>query len=268
MCAAIRSISSSKKTYFVPTERAQNIIGNRLLEARKLRGWTLADLCGRLQACGVETTRSSISKWETGATIPNAYQFVALCRVLGIADELSCFTAARSAELNEIGLRKLREYRDDLIASGNYRPLPVVEKIPVEYVEMPVSLLAASAGTGQFLDSGNYEMLRFPKASVPEKADFALRIAGDSMEPVYHDGQLVWVQTCSELRPGQVGIFVYDGSGYIKVLGEQEPDRSDLADEEGGNGLQPVLISYNQAYRPIRISPDLEFRIVGKVLMS
>ena len=267
MCAVIRSVSAAKSGYDASLEREQNIIGKRLLEARRLRDWTLAELCSRLQDCGVETTRSSISKWETGVTIPNAYQLVALCRVLGIADGLSCLTAARNAALNEIGLRKVQEYRDDLIASGRYAPFS--EEPCIEYVEMPVSLLSASAGTGQFLDSGNYEMVRFPKMSVPDKADFALRVSGDSMEPVYHDGQIVWVQECSELRPGLVGIFVYDGNGYIKVLGEREPDaaeRERFMREDGSVWRQPVLISYNHAYRPIRVLPDLEFRIVGKVL--
>lgn len=268
MRAEIRAISPAKKQYNAPAEREQNIVGLRLLEARKVRDWTLADLCDRLRECGVETTRSSISKWETGATIPNAYQLVALCRVLGIVDEIAYFTAARNAELNETGLRKVQEYRSDLIASGNYAP-PMPEESYIEYVEMPLSLLSASAGTGQFLDNGNYEMVSFPKNSVPDKADFALRIAGDSMEPVYHDGQVVWVQECSELRPGQVGIFVYDGSGYIKALGEREPDKAETAlfvGEDGSAGKQPVLISYNKAYRPIRISPELDFKIIGKVL--
>ena len=268
MRGEIRTISPAKKRYNAPEERERNIVGMRLLEARKVRDWTLADLCERLRDCGVETTRSSISKWETGATIPNAYQLVALCMVLGIVDEISYFTASQNAELNETGLRKVQEYRSDLIASGNYAPSQP-EEAYIEYVEMPLSLLSASAGTGQFLDNGNYEMVSFPKSYVPEKADFALRIAGDSMEPVYHDGQVVWVQECSELRPGQVGIFVYDGNGYIKALGEREPDDTEIAlfaSEDGHVGKQPVLISYNKAYRPIHISPELDFKIIGKVL--
>lgn len=268
MRAGIRLVTPSKKHYNAPGEREKNIVGLRLLEARKVRDWTLADLCERLRDFGVETTRSSISKWETGATVPNAYQLVALCKALGVVDEISYFTESRNAELNEAGLRKVREYRHDLISSGNYAP-PAPEEDCIEYVEMPLSLLSASAGTGQFLDEGNYEMVSFPKGSVPDKADFALRIAGDSMEPVYHDGQIVWVQTCSELRPGQVGIFVYDGSGYIKALGEREPDAAETAlftGEDGGIGKQPILISYNKAYRPIRISPELDFKIIGKVL--
>lgn len=48
------------------------------------------------------------------------------------------------------------------------------------------------------------------------------------MEPVYHDGQIVWVERCETLSIGQVGVFVYDGEGYLKSYGEREPDESDV----------------------------------------
>ena len=40
----------------------------------------------------------------------------------------------------------------------------------------------------------------------------------------YHDGQIVWVKQCDRVNIGEVGIFIYDGEGYIKVYDEQEPD--------------------------------------------
>ena len=39
-------------------------------------------------------------------------------------------------------------------------------------------------------------MVSFPEKSVPKGADFGVRVSGDSMEPVYHDGQIVWVEEC------------------------------------------------------------------------
>ena len=77
------------------------------------------------------------------------------------------------------------------------------------------------------------------------------------------------MQECTELRPGQVGIFLYDGCGYIKVLGEQEPNtdvREYYETSDGRRMMQPVLISYNKAYSPIVISPHREFKMIGKVL--
>ena len=78
---------------------------------------------------------------------------------------------------------------------------------------------------------------------------FGVRVCGDSMEPVYHDGQIAWIQECSELSPGEVGIFMYDGDGYIKMYDEQEPceaERYDFTDSDGTLHMQSVLISYKK----------------------
>ena len=88
---------------------------------------------------------------------------------------------------------------------------------------MPVSNLAVSAGTGAFLEEDSFEHISVPANTVPKGAEFGIRVSGDSMEPVYHDGQIVWVERCETLSIGQVGVFVYDGEGYLKSYGEREP---------------------------------------------
>ena len=115
----------------------------------------------------------------------------------------------------------------------------------------------------------NFETISFPKSAVPDRADFGVRVCGDSMEPVYHDGQIAWIQECSELSPGEVGIFMYDGDGYIKMYDEQEPceaERYDFTDSDGTLHMQSVLISYNKKYEPKLVSPLVRFSIVGRVL--
>ena len=114
-----------------------------------------------------------LNKWEKGLTVPNAYQFIALCRILGIED---CMVGMESVLLNDTGLRKLDEYKMDLIASGRYRPTS--ERYTETYIEMPISTLAVSAGVGEFLDEGGFEMIRFPKSAVPSNADFGVRVNG------------------------------------------------------------------------------------------
>ena len=114
---------------------------------------------------------------------------------------------------------------------------------------------------------GNFEMVSFPESSIPDGAEFGVRVSGDSMEPVYHDGQIVWVQQCETLRTGEVGVMIYDGQGYIKAYAEQEPDDPEAyLGSDGVRRMQPVMVSYNKAYAPKPASPELEFRIVGRVL--
>ena len=257
-----------RNAYDAEAEKAANVIGTRIAEARKKSGMSLVAFSEFLKGYGVDVRDAALSKWETGRTIPNAYQLMAIICALGLEDEPRFFMESCPQPLNEAGLRKLAEYKADLIATGKYRPTQIA-KSAICYREMPVSTLAVSAGTGAFLDEGNFEVMRFPEDSIPDGAEFGIRVSGNSMEPVYHDGQIVWIQQCSELSIGQVGVFIYDNEGYIKAYDEKEPDENmaeSYTDSFGVVRPQPVLISYNEDYPPKVVSPYASFQIVGRVL--
>ena len=255
--------------YNAVSDRDQNILGKKIAEARNGLGLSLAAFKSLLAEYGVDVSVAAINKWEMGGSAPNAYQLLAIGQALQVDVDYTYFMSVSSrSPLNREGIAKLAEYRDDLVASGRYKPQPVVSKI-IKFIEMPVSNLAVSAGTGEFLDEGNFEMVSFPESSVPEGAEFGLRVSGDSMEPVYHDGQIVWVQQCDHVGVGEVGIFIYDGDGYIKVYDEQIPDEADreeFTDSYGDVHMQPIMISYNQKYQPRYVSAHSNFQVVGRVL--
>ena len=244
--------------YDAQAESADNVIGLKLRQARKDAGLTVKELAAAMAGFGLPITDKAVSKWEGGHSTPNPYQLVALCLILGI-DDIRALMRAHTPRLNREGLDKVLAYADDLAASGRYAPrhtsLPVREQIRT--APLRVALLPPSAGTGQYLDSDEVDIIDYPADRIPEGTDLAFHIAGDSMEPVYHDGQLVFVQLCSRVDEGRVGIFLYDGSSYIKVYRE-EPD---------GDGCpRPVLVSYNTRYAPIQVNPELGFSTVGRVL--
>ena len=87
---------------------------------------------------------------------------------------------------------------------------------------------------------------------VPEGANFGVRVSGDSMEPKFHDGQTIWVRQQRSLMTGEIGIFLYDGSAYLKQLAVK------------GEAL--ALHSLNPKYEDIVISPELPLRVLGKVI--
>ena len=133
------------------------------------------------------------------------------------------------------------------------------DKAGAEIAAAPLEYTASGRGVAEVRIVG----------SVPAGAEFGIRVSGDSMEPVYQDGQIVWVPPCKTLRCGEVGIFVYGGEGYIKLYGAQEPEgdaREALTDSSGTVHPQPVLISYNRHYEPKAVRPELGFEIVGRVL--
>lgn len=261
------SIGSHVNHYDAATEKSENTIGQRIAEARKNAGMSQQSFADFLTSFGLDIQKAAESQWETGRTVPNAYQLVAICAALDI-DDVRFFIKSNTPALNEEGQRRVAEYKADLIASGRYRPVSKAKSV-IRYREMPVSSLVASAGTGAFLDDGNFDMVSFPENSIPDEAEFGIRVSGDSMEPVYHDGQIVWVEQCDNIGIGEVGIFILDGDGYIKSYDEQEPDDSikeNFIDAYGVMHNQPVLVSYNQAYRPRTVSPSSDFRLVGRVL--
>ena len=252
--------------YDAAEERRENVIGRKIAAARKLRGLTLADFSDYMSGFGVSVGKGGAGKWETGETVPNAYQLVAVCHALGMEDKITALMGDYVPPLNPAGMKKLEEYKKDLILSGRYQPQ---WKRSVRLIEMSVSSLAVSAGTGEILGEDSFEKVSFPEDKVPAGADFGIRVSGDSMEPVYHDGQIVWVQECEGLSVGQVVVFIYDGEGYLKIYSEQEPEEGlaeDFTDSDGDLRMQPVLESYNPQYPPRFINPNRGFQIVGRVL--
>ncbi len=189
---------------------------------------------------------------------------MAVCHALNLIDMFHYFSSAYRPKLDPAGQQKLKEYEQVLIASGLYS-IPEPKKI----IQMPISDLRVSAGPGQILDYNYFELIDFPESDVADGATFGIRISGDSMEPVYHNGDIAWVQPCSQLSIGEVGIFAYDGSGYIKVYNEKEPPKhlkAEFSDSYGHLYKQPVLVSYNCKYDPIDIIPSSGFQILGRVL--
>lgn len=270
----------SQKTIYFPSggyradiAKEKNVVGSRIAEARKIARLKQSELSRKLQDLGIDVTAQSISKWEKGDATPNAYQLIALGYALNIPNISEYFSGSvpgTAQELNAEGLRHLLEYKEFLVASGRYSIKPP-EKF-VEMAEFKTFDLALSAGSGDPLDDSYFGYELFPASSIPTGADFAAKVNGTSMEPVYHDGQYVFIQKCEELSPGEVGIFFLDGNGYLKLYDEQIPDEEHMEDFTDSYGIvhkQPVLISYNTAdgqNPPRPVMPNQTFWIMGRVL--
>ena len=190
--------------------------GSRLAAARKAAGLNQTEVARRLTEAGFPVRTQAVSKWETDTTQPSARQLVELCRLYSIRDVVAAFTS--------------REHRGRIL---------------------PLYRLAVSAGTGEFLDGDGYDTVEVGEEVSP-LADFGVRIAGDSMEPRFVSGQIVWVRRQETLRHGEIGIFLFNGSGYCKRL------------EREGNRVE--LVSLNSAYPPIRVYAGDELRVFGKVV--
>lgn len=79
--------------------------------------------------------------------------------------------------------------------------------------------LPVSAGPGVYLDDSTAQEIHIPDNEKTHAADFALRISGNSMEPKYHDGDILLIEDTETVEIGELGIFILDGNGYFKKYG-------------------------------------------------
>ncbi len=98
--------------------------------------------------------------------------------------------------------------------------------------------LPASAGEGVQLDEGYTEPMQIKHTYIAERANYAVRVSGDSMETEYYDGDIVLVETCPDVNIGEIGIFIVNDQGYIKQRGEDRlislnPEYDDVFIQEG-----------------------------------
>lgn len=193
-------------------------------------------------------TKGVISGWKRGI-YPNSEILMRLAVLLNVPSDILLFgtTSRISTDLAEDEQELLRYYnqlpekekirlvsRAEAIAEM-YSNITVEPEIPM--ISIRHSVYKVSAGTGYALDEGDsWDEIEVPDTPEARKADFCLTIYGNSMEPVYYDGDIVLVKQQSNVERGQIGIFIIEGNGYIKKFGG---DR---------------LISLNDQYEDIMLS--------------
>ena len=234
-------------------------IGNQIKTFRKSAGFTQDELAKRLN-----TTKQTISRYEKGDRKANQDMLFELCDIFGVSiddffpsqnETLQSPTTfpiqtiydqlhqPRQAKVLNYAERQLKEQRNEEETREN-EVSEVIQLYSYDYYDHP-----ASAGTGQYLNDVRVERIELP---VDIDADFVIPIKGDSMEPDYHDGDLVFIQTSVDLNNGVIGVFNYNGDAYIKQL---------VIDKE-----QAYLHSLNPAYKDMPITPETDFRIIGEVV--
>ncbi|MDD3138350.1 MAG: XRE family transcriptional regulator [Lachnospiraceae bacterium] len=228
-------------------------LGAKLSAYRKQCKLSQIDLANELKKYDIHIKNGAISAWEKDSSVPSSIQLLALCRILGITEIYEEFIGPNPndifANLNDAGKEKVMEYIDLLLLSDQYKKQPATI-IPFRRM-IPLSLQGTSAGTGDFMEDENFEMIEVGE-EVPGEADFGVRLNGDSMQPRFQDDEIVWIKKETELVSGDIGIFYLDGMTYCKQLKK---------DQDG-----TFLISLNTKYNPIPVTEHSTFIVFGRVL--
>lgn len=243
---------------------------NLLKEARRACGLLQRDVCEKLQV-----KQSTLSAWETGAAEPGVSMFLKLCQLYHISDIFGYFhillgdfpgkapmiTPAETSLLRQIrrldrrGYAALQNHLDfslcwteEEVKKNEIQP--TIPPLKYGLRRLPFFAQPAAAGLGNYLDETDCEMIEI---DAPPEADAVIRISGDSMEPLIHDGDKIFLQYMPSVEDGEVGIFVLNGSAYCKQLCYE--------------GNQPWLVSLNPTYRPIQIREGDQIVTHGKVIV-
>ena len=232
-------------------------IGSRLKLRREELGLTQTEL-----AKLVGVSKGSIGNYESEISSPNENILIKLFSALDCdANYLYHDDINKSNDsISNTELQHIKKYRAldehgkkivDFVLNEEYDRSTEQESgelIQTNCIVLTMYEDAVSAGTGEFLSDGRCVEVTVDETPLTERADFILRVSGDSMEPTYYDGDKVLVENAVELSVGEIGIFVLNGQGYIK---EYRP--------EG-------LFSHNKKYGIIKINENDRCEVVGRVI--
>lgn len=170
-------------------------------------------------------------------------------------DGLKLSLLSKYEKLNTENKKKVVDYADNRLKDQMRQSKihPINETDNVYYVDV---LGAVSAGTGEWLTDEQHEEITVNNE--PPIHDFALRVNGDSMIPLFSDGQIIYVNKIDDLdmvRNEQIVIAELNGDAFVKKI---------VFDN---NRKSCKLISLNKEYKPIDVTSDDEFKISGVVVI-
>ena len=240
------------------------MIGTKIRELRKNNKLTLeelADVLNQKYPNTINFNKGKISKWENNKEEPR------LSSVKIIADffdvPLDYFNDTPDShpeiltiynQLEEPKQERVLDYaKEQLEEQNNSKIVSIFDKPQDEdYITDYVEGLVA-AGHGTFQEDNLHMEVRLRVEDVPEDYDTIAKVAGDSMEPMIEDNDLLFIKVKNQVDINDIGIFQINGKNFVKKL---------KRDYNGGWYLQ----SLNNSYEEIHLTENDDIRTIGEVV--
>ena len=116
----------------------------------------------------------------------------------------------RQAKVYNFADRQLREQKYGVADAGKIVPLKRREPKTVDIYGR------LSAGGGAYNDKAVIETVEVDSA--PPKYDMAFVVSGDSMEPMFEDGEVVFVNETQDVFNGQIAAIEINNEAFIKKI--------------------------------------------------
>lgn len=188
---------------------------------------TTAELAARLHV-----SKQTLSAWRLGVRSPKEPTIIAIARYFNVDEMwLMGFNVEKEAKHPQSAL-----------------PADIVPIKMAQIYRLPI-LGAVAAGEPVY-----EEEFYGVGVDSPVKADYALRIKGDSMEPLYLDGDIVFIRKIDAVREGTIAVVLVDNEVCLKRV------------YFVSNGVQ--LISENPRYPPMicTVPEHDNIRVMGIVV--
>lgn len=245
-------------------------LGDRVRKLREGHNMTQTELS---EILGMKTY-TTVSKWEKNENFPKGKDLKKLAEIfnvtsdylLGLTDNRLGKITTHSEQPQIISVyNKLEQPRQEKVldfAKGQLEEqekpevVSIFDKLKAEedenYITDYVEGLVA-AGRGIFQDDNLHMEVRLRANDVPESYDTIAKVAGDSMEPLIEDNDLLFIKVTSQVDINNIGIFQVNGKNFVKKL---------KRDYSGAWYLQ----SLNNNYEEIYLSEDDDVRTIGEVV--
>ncbi len=201
---------------------ANNIdeLKNRLTKALNIRNMKAQELSVK---AGIP--KSSISQYMSGYTKPKDERVYAIAKALDVSEAwLMGFDVPMEREST-----KTQERFPQPNITEDYTSFPVIGDVAAGY-----NHVAYEDWSGEKIDIPDSFLRGYPKEDF-----FALQIVGDSMYPMYQDGDVVLILKQSAVNSGDIGLVIYDDD--LSTLKKVEF-------KQGENWLK--LVPLNPMYKP------------------
>lgn len=226
-------------------------IGNQIKTFRKSAGFTQDELAKRLN-----TTKQTISRYEKGDRKANQDMLFELCDIFGVS--IDDFFPSQNEALQSPTASPIQSIYDQLEPPGQRKVITYAEKLRDEQEERRkakinevsevislyqvevVSETAAACGFNYGFGYDDTDRETIEVDEQPPRHDIATKVSGDSMQPDYQDGDILYL--------ADKGLTTYNGDLAVIAYG----DRSYFKKIYTENG-RLRLVSLNDKYEDITL---------------
>ncbi|PQV96475.1 S24 family peptidase [Enterococcus faecium] len=224
---------------------------NQLMSERNLKQVDILNMSLPLQKeTGIKMSKSHLSQYVNGKSSPDQHKLYLLAKTLNVSEAwLLGYDVPK--EDKENGVPSIESIYNQLDRPRKTKVYNFAEYQLREQNKRPKTTIEirgyVSAGTGEWLDDEIVDEVSY-EGVIPEH-DFAVKVNGDSMLPLFEDGQVIFIKSTSDARDGQIIVCQVNNEAFVKKL--------------SGN----KLVSLNKKYEDISICDTDDFKIYGVVVL-